>query len=104
MLVENTSLDKTSNATGQHHQLPHRLLHQQLYLRAVIALDGGGVRVKNLLVAEIGRWLHADALQAKSERTADIIAEIEESDNENSLLGDDTSEGEYDDVSDSDST
>ena len=64
----------------------------------------GGVRVKNLLVAEIGRWLHADALQAKSERTADIIAEIEESDNENSLLGDDTSEGEYDDVSDSDST
>ena len=62
------------------------------------------MRVKNLLVAEIGRWLHADALQAKSERTADIIAEIEESDNENSLLGDDTSEGEYDDVSDSDST
>ena len=47
----------------------------------------GGVRVKNLLVAEIGRWLHADALQSKSERTVDIIAEIEESDNENSLLG-----------------
>ena len=44
------------------------------------------------------------ALQAKSERTADIIAEIEESDNENSLLGDDTSQGEYDDVRDSDIT
>ena len=73
-------------------------------LPAVIALDGGGVRVKNLLVEEIGRWLHADALSAKSERTAEIIAEIEESENEHSLLGDDTIEGEYDDVSDSDST
>ena len=37
-------------------------------------------------------------------QVSDIIAEIEESDNENSLLGDDTSEGEYDNVSDSDST
>ena len=64
----------------------------------------GGVRVKNLMVAEIGRWLHDNSLQAKSERTADIIVEIEDSDNKNSLLGDDTSEGEYDDVSDSDST
>ena len=60
------------------------------------------MRVKNLLVAEIGRWLHSDAVQVMSEQTASIIAEIEESENEHSIH--DTSEGEYEDVIDIDST
>ena len=61
--------------------------------------------MRKLLVAGIGRWLHPDAVRVKSEQTAYIIAEIEESENEHSILGDDTSsEGEFKDVSDSDST
>ena len=39
--------------------------------------DGwGGARIKNLLVAEIGRWLHADALSAKNSRTTDLIVQL----------------------------
>ena len=71
-------------------------------LQGVIELGGG--RVKNLLVVEIGWWLHFDAAQVNSEQTANIITEIEESENEHSILGDDTSAGECVDVSDSDST
>ena len=75
----------------------------------VIALDGwrgrGGVLwVKNLLVAEIGRWLHPDAVCVNSEQTAYVIAKIDESKNKHSILEDDTSEGEYKDVNDTDST
>ena len=72
--------------------------------QGVITLGWGDVRVKNLLVTEIRRWLHSDAAQVKSERTANIVAEIEESENEHLILGDDTSAGECVDVSDSDST
>ena len=60
--------------------------------------------MKNFLVVEIGLWLHSNAAQVKSERIANIIAAIEESENEHSILGDDTSTGECVDVSDSDST
>ena len=60
--------------------------------------------MKNLLVMEIRRWLHSDAVRIKSEQTVFIIAEIEESKNKYSLLGDDSSEGQCEDVSDSDST
>ena len=64
----------------------------------------GGVRVKNLLVVEIGRWLHSDAAQVKSEQTANIIAEIEESENKHLILGDNASAEECENVSDSDIT
>ena len=47
----------------------------------------------NFLVAEIGWWLHPDAVCVKNEQTDFIIAEIEESENERSILVDDTSEG-----------
>ena len=60
--------------------------------------------MKNLLVAEIGRWFHLDAVCVKSDQTAYIIVEIEESENKYSMMGGDISEGEYEDVSDSDST
>ena len=36
----------------------------------------GGVRVKNLLVSEVNRWLHADAVSAKNSRTADVIVRL----------------------------
>ena len=36
----------------------------------------GGVRVKNVLVEEIGRWLHSDAVDTKSERTEELIANL----------------------------
>ena len=38
----------------------------------------GGVRVKNLLVAEVDRWLHDDAVSAKSSRTHDLVVQIAE--------------------------
>ena len=39
--------------------------------------DGwGGAWIKNLLVAEIGRWLHADALSAKYSGTTDLIVQL----------------------------
>ena len=38
----------------------------------------GGLRIKNLLVAEQGRWLHEDAVSAKNSRTADILAQLAE--------------------------
>ena len=36
----------------------------------------GGVRVKNLLVEETSRWLHPDAISAKAERTASVLANL----------------------------
>jgi hypothetical protein len=33
----------------------------------------GGMRVKHVLSAEVGRWLHDDAAIVKSERTAEIL-------------------------------
>ena len=50
----------------------------------------GGVRVKNLLVAEVGRWPHEDAVSAKNSRTLDLIEQIAEE----SI---DSSDGEYSD-------
>ena len=35
-----------------------------------------GVRINNLLVAEIGRWLHADAVSVKNTRTASILTQL----------------------------
>ena len=36
----------------------------------------GGVRIKNLLVDEVGRWLHEDAVSAKNSRTLQIIKQL----------------------------
>lgn len=44
----------------------------------------GGVRIKNLLVEEVGRWLHADAVSTKNSRTADILVKLAEEDNDSS--------------------
>ena len=41
----------------------------------------GGVRVKNVLNQEVGRWLHDDASIVKSERTAKVLKRCLESDN-----------------------
>lgn len=38
----------------------------------------GGVRIKNLLVEEVGRWLHADAVSDKNARTTEIIHRLPE--------------------------
>ena len=38
----------------------------------------GGVRIKNLLIAEVRRWLHADAVSAKNSRTTEIIVQLAE--------------------------
>ena len=35
--------------------------------------DWGGVRVRNMLVEEVGRWLHRDAEEVKSEQIAELI-------------------------------
>ena len=61
------------------------------------------MRVKNLFLVELGRQLHSDSIRVKSEQTQKDIIEIEESENKYSIMGDVTSEGEYKDVSDSDS-
>ena len=39
----------------------------------------GGVRVKNVLNQEVGRWLHDDASIVKSERTAEVLKRCLES-------------------------
>ena len=57
-----------------------------------------------LSLSEIGRWIHPDTVFVNSEQTSYIIVEIEESENKHSILGDDASTGECEDVSDSDST
>ena len=44
----------------------------------------GGVRIKNLLIAEIGRWLHEHAVSAKNSRTRDIIVQLAEEYNNSS--------------------
>ena len=38
----------------------------------------GGLRVKNLLVAEVGRWLHADAVSTKNSRTVELLLTLNE--------------------------
>ena len=51
---------------------------------------------------DLGRWIHADPVGVTSEQTTFIITEIEEKENKHSILGDDTREGEYEDISNSD--
>ena len=50
----------------------------------------GGVRVKNLLVEEVDRWLHHHAISAKAERTESVLLNLaagsdESSNNEESF-------------------
>ena len=40
----------------------------------------GGFRIKNLLVEEVGRWLHKHALEAKSERTKECLEALAQTD------------------------
>ena len=44
----------------------------------------GGVWIKNLLIAEIGRWVHDDAVSAKNSRTTNILVQIGEESNNSS--------------------
>ena len=37
----------------------------------------GGVRIKNVLAAEKGRWLHKDALAVKNNRTQECIERLQ---------------------------
>ena len=37
-----------------------------------------GVRIRHLLIAEIGRWLHADTISAKNSRKTKILVQIAE--------------------------
>ena len=47
--------------------------------------DGwGGIRINFLLIAEAGRWLHADAVSAKNSRTTDVIVQLAEECNNSS--------------------
>ena len=48
----------------------------KIWQQVGIQMELGGARIKNLLVAEIGRWLHADALSAKNSRTTDLIVQL----------------------------
>ena len=61
--------------------------------------DGwGGVRVKNLLKEEIGRWLHRDALEVKAERTAVFFQTLQFQENDDASDSSHSSlEGESDD-------
>ena len=51
----------------------------------------GGARIKNLMVAEVGRWLHADALSTKNSRTTELIVQIagESTDSSDGEISDD---------------
>ena len=40
----------------------------------------GGLRIKNILVEEVGRWLHADAVSAKLERTTKLLVQLTQDD------------------------
>ena len=44
----------------------------------------GGVWIKNLLLAKIGRWLHVDRVSAKNSRTTKILVQIAEEYNNSS--------------------
>ena len=35
-----------------------------------------GLQMKNLLVEEIGRWLHAHAVSSKSSRTTELLVQL----------------------------
>ena len=62
---------------------------------------GWGIKVKNLLVKEIGCWFHLDALEVKSQRTAKLIRTLTNQD-DSDTHGVISSEGEEDDDSDND--
>ena len=36
----------------------------------------GGARIKDVMVADVGRWLHADAVSTKNSTTRDLIVQI----------------------------
>ena len=36
----------------------------------------GGIRIKNVLVEEVNRWLHRDAVEAKDERTKEVLMNL----------------------------
>ena len=44
----------------------------------------GGIRVKNLLVEEVNRWLHNHAISAKADRTETVLANLAFADDESS--------------------
>ena len=67
-----------------------------------ILTAGREVRVMNLLVEDIGRWLHREDLEVKSQRTAKLIWSIEQEDGDVPEL-ENSSEGEEEDDSDNDS-
>ena len=48
----------------------------------------GGARVMNVLVEEVGRWLHCDAEDAKSERTTELIEFLQNQQREVEVLSD----------------
>ena len=52
----------------------------------------GGACVNDLLIQEVGRWLHEDTVSAKNSRTAEILAQT--SGEEDSLSGDEGSDDE----------
>ena len=62
----------------------------------------GGVRVNNFLVEDIGRWLHSDAHEVKSQRTAKFIQTLTNQDDADAR-GLISGEGEEDDDSDNES-
>ena len=62
-------------------------------------LGWGVVQVKNLLGEEVGRWLHPHFLEAKRERTADIVQNLKNGDSSTSS-SDDSTVGDQWDVSD----
>ena len=42
----------------------------------------GGLRIKNLLVEEVDRWLHAHAIEAKTERTQEVLIRLSQNDSD----------------------
>ena len=56
------------------------------------------MRVRNLLVEDIGRWLLREALEIKTQRTADLIRSIKQEDDDVPEL-ESSSEGEQEDDS-----
>ena len=49
-----------------------------------ILMDGGGLRVRNVLVEESIRWLHPDAITVKEERTEAVLYDLTADDNDSS--------------------
>ena len=59
--------------------------------------------MNNLFAVELEQWQHYHTVHVKSVQTQEIIVEIEESENKYSILEDDISEGEYENIIDRDS-